>query len=395
VVKPPDDRFSSRRIRQHAQQFGDAARLLEREREEAATAVPRILAATERANIPALVERPELRTCGAVDRLAKILSAELTNDPVYAEALARLAVALVDVLPPIYSQVNIAQIRSHVWKDLGKVLSFLARQDEAIDAYDRAEAELGDQGLEHDLAIVKLNRAITYQEVGRYEEALSLLTYCREIFRDFNDVRLGKISAFYEGLLLQRMRRYREAREIHLLLITSNTTQIGEDTTAALHNAIGYCSIELGEFDYAEYHLSRAITLYRSLRQPIEALKGELGRGRLLIRRGLHQEGVAALRKVRHQFLKSSLAEEAGICGLEMVEGMLRLFLFQEAETLARTIMSEFLAAHLNARAIEALGHLSEAIAMKQASPDMAIQVREYVLSLRTTPEREYTAAQL
>ena len=36
-----------------------------------------------------------------------------------------------------------------------------------------------------------------------------------------------------------------------------------------------------------------------------------------------------------------------------------------------------------------ALGYLSEAIATRQASAKMAAEVREYVLSLRTTPERE------
>ncbi|HEX8253355.1 MAG TPA: hypothetical protein VF846_09425 [Thermoanaerobaculia bacterium] len=381
-------------VKQRAEQFAAAAQQLQREREDAPAALTRILAATARADIPTLVERPELRTAGAVEHLGTILSAELTKEPRYAEALAMLAISLAEALPPVYPSVILRQLRVHAWKDLGKVLSFLARQDEAIEAYDRAEAELGDISLEHDRSIVRLNRAITYQEIGRFDEALVLLAECKEIFGEYRDVRLATISGFYEGLLLQRMRRYREAREMHLLLLAANAN-LDEDTLAALHNAIGYASIELGEYDAAEANLTRAANLFQQLNQPLEALKPQLGHGRLLIRRGRYTEAIAHLRKVRHQFLRNSLAEEAGLCGLEMVEGMLLLGRHEDAETLARTIMSEFLAADLSTRAIEALGYLSEAIASSKASPKMANDVREYVVSLRTFPERAFTHSEL
>jgi hypothetical protein len=53
------------------------------------------------------------------------------------------------------------------------------------------------------------------------------------------------------------------------------------------------------------------------------------------------------------------MSEEAGIAGLEIVEALLRLRRTSEAETLARKLVQEFAAAHLNARAITALGYLS------------------------------------
>jgi hypothetical protein len=141
----------------------------------------------------------------------------------------------------------------------------------------------------------------------------------------------------------------------------------------------------------AEEHLTEAVNLHQQLRQALEATKGELGLGRLLIRRGLHRDGIAYLRPIRHKFLKHSLAEEAGLCGLEMVEGMFLAGEPERAEPLARTIMNEFLAAGLSSRAVAALGYLSEAIATRRASAGMAAKIREYVLSLRKTPEREFT----
>lgn len=99
------------------------------------------------------------------------------------------------------------------------------------------------------------------------------------------------------------------------------------------------------------------------------------------------------LRPVRRGFLRSGLAEEAGICGLEMVEGLLALTHAAPAETLARTIVSEFMAASLSSRAIGALGYLTEAIAARNASTQLVTEVREYIVSLRTSPERDFATA--
>ena len=183
---------------------------------------------------------------------------------------------------------------------------------------------------------------------------------------------------------------YREARETYLLLIAL-TSNIPKPTLAALHQSIGVCSVELGDFGAAEDNLEIAITLHKQLGQTLDAAKGDHGRGILLIRRGFPRRALGVLRQVRHQYLKHSLAEEAGLCGLEMVEALLLLGESDKAERLARTIVSEFLAASLNTRALTALGYLTEAIAAKNASPEMAAHVYDYVLSLRTEPEREFT----
>lgn len=375
--------------RNKREQFYVLQQQLQRERELALTTVDRILRDTPRQLVSSLVERTELRTCGALERLAEIVDVELPRDPKYAEALASLAVSLAEDLTN-YPEITIAQSRAHAWKDFAKTLTFLGRHQEALEAFAQAEAQIDHfDALQHDVSIIRLNLAIAYQEIGRFEEAQALLAECKQIFRGYGDTRLYIISAFYEGLLLQRMHRYREARETHLLLIAS-TSPIDEETQAALHRAIGYASLDLGDYEPAEDNLQKAAALYMDLGQPIEAVKCELGRGRLLIRRGAYERGINHLRPVRHQFLKNSLAEEAGICGLDMVEAMLSLRRSSDAESLARTVLNEFLAASLSARAITALGYLAEAIAAKRATPKTATHVREYVLSLRTQPEREF-----
>jgi hypothetical protein len=67
----------------------------------------------------------------------------------------------------------------------------------------------------------------------------------------------------------------------------------------------------------------------------------------------------------------------------------------EEAERLARTIVGEFTVAGLNSRAITAVGYLSEAIAAKKASTQLVSDIREYVISLRTSPQRDFAAPPL
>jgi tetratricopeptide (TPR) repeat protein len=375
------------------------ARRLDEERAVAGRDVERILAATPPDKWTELVEHPALRTLGAVERVGQTFTETLPRDPQNALLLAQLGISLVENLPPgTYPSAAVTQLKAYVWKDFGTVLRFLGRHQESIEALQTAESGIleryegaGAGALTHDLAIIRFSIAVTYQEVDRFQESRELLIECREVFREHRDDQRYTLCAFAEGILLQRLRHFREAREIYLLLLAS-PAQIHEESLAPIHRAIGLCSVELSDFSEAETHLRRSISLNDSLGQRLESLKGQAALGCLFIRRGESARAIDHLRPVRHEFLKSSLVEEAGICGLQMVEGLLELRKGPEAERLARTIVSEFTAAGLSKRAIEALGYLTEAIAAKSATVSLAGNVREYILSLRTEPEREFVA---
>lgn len=162
---------------------------------------------------------------------------------------------------------------------------------------------------------------------------------------------------------------------------------------ASIDRVIGLCSIELGDYADAELNVTRSISLKRQLAQDVEVVRGRAVLGRLMIRRGDTDPGITYLRPVRREFLKHGLIEEAGLCGLEIVEGMLTLGNHSAAETLSRRILGEFMKAGLNERAITALGYLQEAIASARASTGLVVQVREYIVSLRTVPERDFGLA--
>ena len=371
--------------------FANTVRRLRVEREAAATQVERLLKRTPRSEWSTLAEHPELSTCGAVERLGILFAGQHGRDPQHALHLTELAVLVAESLPErSYPAPIMAQLLAGAWKDLGKAYRELARNHESVDALRRADRHLDDHAvLAHDRAIVRLDLAVTLQELEQYSESLEYVEESKEVFREHGDTRRLVFCGIFEGVLLQRLKKFRDARETYLVLLSS-TANIELASLAALHQAIGFCSIELGDFKTAEANLETALRLNRQLGKPVEVMKAELGRGRLLTRTGKYQPAIDHLRPVRRQFLAAGMSEEAGLCGLEVVEAMLALGKSSQAESLARRIIDEFTKAGLNARAITALGYLTETIASREVPQNLVAQVREYIVSLRTRPERDF-----
>jgi hypothetical protein len=237
-----------------------------------------------------------------------------------------------------------------------------------------------------------LARAAALQEIPRYEETLALLTQCEAIFIEHGDTRRHLICGIIKGNLLHRLGRFREARQAYLLLLEHARAAGDRESEASLHNNIGHSCVELGDFKVAEDHVSLAIAILTELGQPLRVARAELVRGRILVRQGNVDRGIAQLRATRDRFLMHSMIEEAGLCALEIVEALLARGSAAEAQRLAARIINEFTAAQLNARAITALGYLNEAIAARKASAATAANVRQYVQSLRKEPNRLFVA---
>jgi tetratricopeptide (TPR) repeat protein len=294
-----------------------------------------------------------------------------------------------------YPAVIVAQLRAHAWKDSGKALRSLAKNEAAIESFAVAEKLLEKQvSLAHDRAIVRFNLAMSFQELDRFEESREILSECKKVFHDHGDTRNAVLCAFSEGILLQRLGQFREARELYLLLLASNP-DLERENRAATHLAIGFSSIELRAFDDAATNLRLSLSLFTELGQQVSVLKAQAGQGRLLARSGDLKGGIDLFKTIRRSFLSRGMHEEAGLSGLEIVEAYLVLNHASQAETLARKLVGEFTLAGLSKRAITALGYLTEAIAAKKAEPSLAAEVREYIVSLRTNPERDFPRLRL
>lgn len=372
--------------------FAETARRLQRERMASADVVTSALRDTPRAHWAQLVERNELQTSGALERLGQEVEKRRQIHPAESLALAELTTSIADALPPdSYPAIMLAQFRAHAWKDRGHTLSYLGRYDEAFQALDVAEGRLEEFGtLAHDRAIVRFIRAVALQETNRFDESLAILTECGLVFADHGDARRRLLCGIAEGTILQRQHRFRQAREVYLPLLDVASNPADEESLACLHNLLGHCYVSLSDFESAEPHLREAVHRFHRLGQPLAAAKAELARGRLLLRAGEHAKAIEQLTRTRDVFLRHDLIEEAGLCGLDMVESMLAQAAPAPAETLVRRIVEEFTVAQLNARAIVALGYLMDVIATRETPRNAVGTVREYILSLREFPEREF-----
>lgn len=349
--------------------------------------IPDLLRDTPFAEWPQLAARDELRNEAAVAALCQEAAWRAHRVPLESLAIADLATAIADSLGK-------AELRAEAWKNRGLALRFLARYAEALPAFDRAEAILQPlDAVDHARAVVRFSRALTLLEIGRLEEAVVILTACRGVFEQHADLRNELLTGIAEGALFWRLSKYREAWETWTALLRVAGDLGDEQALMSLHNNLGFAGIEIGDFDAAQDHLRSAIGLAAKLGQPLLAARSQLAQGRLMVRRGDADGGLAHLHAVREQFLTQNLVEEAGMCGLEIVEAHLWRGALIEAEAFARQIVREFTAAQLNRRAITALRYLSEAIAARKASAATVEQVRDFILALRKDPESEFLAS--
>jgi len=390
----PFDRGSRRPDPAKVAEFAATARKLQQEREGAAGIATRLLGSTPFAEWPHLAHREELRNSGALDELSREVAARVDRVPLESLAIAELSTKIADSLAAdSYPVVVLAQIRAQAWKDRGLSLCYLARYSEALDAFDRAEGHLQPFGtLAHDRAIVRLARATTLQEANRFDESIALLQECTKIFEDHGDTRRQLLCANAEGALLHRMKRFHEACAAYLALLPMAEKINDRTLLASIHNNIGQSSTEIGDFKTAEAHVDQAIAIFTELGQPLRVAASELARGRMFVRRGEIERGINHLHAVREQYLRQNLVEEAGLCGLEIVEAQLARGASIEAEAFAWQIVREFTAAQLNVRAITALGYLSEAIAARKASAATVQNVGHFIRSLRKRPDAEFVA---
>jgi len=376
-------------------EFAATARKLQQEREVSRDVVARLLRDTPYAEWPKLAERAELRNSGALDELSREVVSRVDRVPLESLAVAELATTVAASLPAdAYPHVVLAQLRAQSWKDRGLALCYLARYSDALGALDRAEQILAPYGtLAHDRAIVHFARATTLQEANRFDEAIAVLANCKSVFEDHGDARRHLLCRISEGALMYRMGRYREACTAYLGLLDIAHGIGDQISLASIHNNIGHASIELGDFDTADVHLTKAIHILTEIGQPLRVAASQLARGRMFVHKGEVERGITHLHAVRDQYLNQNLVEEAGLCGLEIVEAQLARGAAIEAEAFAWQIVREFTAAQLNARAITALGYLSEAIAARKASAATVQNVRVFIRSLRRAPDAEFVAS--
>lgn len=377
--------FDATARRAREREFTATASRLERERASGGDVVDRILRETPVDEWSRLAEIPEFRNNAALEQMSEEVRRRLHRKPTEALAIANLSASIAESLPPVqYPPIILAQLRANAWKDRASALRYLARYDEALEAADRGETALASfAGAEHDRAIVRLVKGMILALLERFDEANAILSECRQVFRDHNDIKRCMQAGLAEAGTLYEANRYSDAQQLCLNLLRDAIADGDIEAQARVHNTLGYCAIHLDDHTSANIHFSEAVARFTDLGFTAEVARTERGAGLVLIARGQISSGLSRLREARQAFTTAGVIDEAGFCGLRIVEVLIDRGEEAQARVLAQEIIDEFTAAGFNERLIDAVVRIREAINVDDVTAETARTVHAIAENLR------------
>lgn len=379
---------------ERVREFLETARRLERERAGMEDVVGRLLRITPPSEWSTLAGHPELRSSAAVEELIEEIRKRVERTPAEALTLANTATSIAETLAAsAYPAVVLAQVRAMAWKERANTLRYLSRFDDALEAVETAEERLSDfAAVGFDRAVIQLSKAIILHHLGRSAEAYDLIRQARNVFRDHGDSKMLLFAGMIEGANLFNDSRFAEAHTVFNEMRDVARELRDKESLARIENNLGYCATHFGDFRAANIHLSNGIALFNDIGSPIEATRAEHGAGLLLVAKGQINAGLAYLRSARRAFSDSGLAEEAAICGLEIVEILFQRGDASEARDLAHRIAVEVETAGLSERAITALRRLGDTL--REGGSEAVLQIRDVHAVLKSLQDERETPAQ-
>lgn len=376
--------FDAVRRRESAREFLATAFALERDRNSAADVVERHLRDTPIEEWPRLAESQALRNNAVLEQLSEEVRKRLERNPVEALAIANLAASIAESLPAsAYPAIVLGQIRSTALRDRANTLRYLGRLDEAYDSIATAESRLNAfPGAAHDRAIVWLIKAMILGQMDLFDDAERMITAASGVFAEVNDSPRFLQAGLVHGNLLGRQKRYEDAQQIFRDLLSVAILGRDVEMQARLHNNLGYCATNLEDYASANIQFSQSIAKFTDLGFAAEVARTERGAGVVLIGKGQIDPGMARLREARQSFAGLHMPEEAGLCALRLIEAMVERGQTDEARTLAASVVEEFTAAALDARAIDAVVRLRASLDADGATAEAVRTVHALVQSL-------------
>jgi len=372
-------------------EFAATARKLLRER-SAGDVVGRLLKETPREEWATLAEREEIRNSGALERLSREVASSLEKEPNDALAMSGLATTIAETLqaddyPPIVT----AQMRAIAWKDRAQALSYLGRDDEALEAIERAEMLLAPfAAVAHDRAIVRLVKAIVLQHLKEWDASLALLVECRRVFASHKDTKRLLHCGMAEGGLHFRRGEYKEAYQSYapLVDIARNANEL--DCLAGVHKNVGTCLVELGDLTAANIHFSEAVRHFNDAGRVMEAARTDMSIGVLFVRRGDADLAMPHLASARDTFLHAQMLEEVGLCGTLMMEAMLIGGHDANAQRIGRELAQQLKQSRVSTQALDAIAFAQNAIEAHDGALAAVRHVHTFFEALREDPKRAF-----
>jgi tetratricopeptide (TPR) repeat protein len=370
----------------------DFARRLEREDGEAAERLPSLLDGPRSWWQTKLAQHPEYRTAGMVRKLIEATDRAIETVPADALEITHLAVDIADQLEPAtYPSDTVIKLRGGAWREKAFALYYLGQFQEALEAVGVAEEQFVSAMItEHDVARIKLVRALILSSYQRVAEAFELAKTSGDLFEAHGDKQRARYARSVEAITLLKVKQPREALVVwrELLQDLYGDPQSDPLTLAqTLHN-VGHAEAELGNFEAASMCALRSYEYFdKAGVAPLRA-KSRWLFARMLTPQGRHLEAITMLHDVREEFERLEMQAEAALVWLDIAEALSLENDHRAVVDIARDLMKRFASSGLahTDRALIALAYLHESAAASRVTPVAVRTVRQYLQKLPESP---------
>ncbi|MGA7614227.1 MAG: hypothetical protein WBX15_03510 [Thermoanaerobaculia bacterium] len=326
---------------------------------------------------------------GLVRGLLAEIRRNLTESPSESLRQTEIALDLIQHLPEGEPDLVRLELRGETWKLRSHAFRFLARYSDALDALDCAETYYEETVTsDYGLAVIAFARAVVLREIDRLDQAERLLDEAENVFQRYGDRKRATEAAMFRGAIAFRRGDMGKAQQTWMGLLEAAETEPDLAHVGILLSNLAQCSAEIGKFGEAASLFVRAISAYDEAGNLTDKLRARWGLAQLYLRRNDYELAIGSLGLVRQSLEEAGMLEEAGLCGLDIVEACLATARWNEAERLASALVETFTAAGMNNRAIAALAFLRDAVAAKTVSHEIVEKVRIDLSHLHHEPQR-------
>jgi AraC-like DNA-binding protein len=269
--------------------------------------------------------RQEYRTAGAVRLLVEAAHASCEREPMHARNIAEAAVAIADQLTLAeYPAPVLYMLHGLAWKERANAMRFIGEYQEALVSLDRSEREFQRLPMRSiELGNIAYIRAVVLTYMDRLDEAERFAAESAGLFAAFGDTERWLLSTAAQAAILYYRSDYTAALAIFERLLR-HAEENGATVEIARHSTnAGVCCVKIGNAAQAARHLLIARQIYTRLENELEVVRVDRWMAVLSRVDGDLTESITRLRRVRSEFERLSLLDDAALATIDLVESLI------------------------------------------------------------------------
>jgi tetratricopeptide (TPR) repeat protein len=358
------------------------------EREAARPIVEKLVASGEPVDD---IEIPEgWRTAGMVMELTVAAGEFDMLDPSRSLVTLQLANAIAkSIRPDSYPPPIVDYVKGESWRQIAWAHHYQSAYAAALRASESASKEFRKEpALSHDLATTERGRVLPLLYSGRDNEALASARNSMASSSEFGDQHSIQKCELLIAIVHFRQGAFEVALEKCKELLTRMEGTDDRRTLAALYHNLGVMYSQLGRSHEAVSWLDRARKMIADLNLPVDRTDWVFAR--IQLADADFATALPLLRRLRESFLRQGMPEEAGLVGLDIVDGLVATGAGGEAIELTERIISEFREADLAIAAIRAVDYLRDLLPVTKNARKVVQSVRSFVEKHRLAPGHQF-----